>query len=61
MGTLRFNDGVNINTDGHWRRLELKDGLYVVGHGNLIPCSDEEEVEKLLAELRQTETIKVYK
>lgn len=48
---LRFSDGVNIDTSGKLRRLKLKDGLYVVGNGMLIPCNSEEEVKKLLNEL----------
>lgn len=45
---LKFNDGVNINTSGPLRRLQLSDGLYVVGEGMLIPCNSEEEVKKFL-------------
>ena len=52
MGTLKFSDGVKINTSGKIRKLELKDGLYVVGRGFLIPCKDELEVEKLIKELK---------
>lgn len=48
MGTLRFSDGINIDTSGEIRRLKLKDGLYVVGNGMLIPCKDEKEVKELI-------------
>jgi hypothetical protein len=47
---LRFSDGVEVDTSGPLRRLELHDGLYVVGEGCLIPCKDEAEVEAVLAE-----------
>lgn len=42
---LRFSDGISIDTSGEPRRLELKDGLYMVGNGLLIPCATEEEVQ----------------
>jgi|GEM_PF-3081571 len=41
---LKFSDGIEINTSGEVRRLELYDGLYVVGNGHLIPVKDEDEV-----------------
>ena len=43
MTVLRFTDGVEIDTSGEYRALQLHDGWYVVGHGWLRPCSDEEE------------------
>jgi len=43
MGTLRFSDGIEIDTSGELRLLELNDGWYVVGEGKLIPVKDEEE------------------
>ena len=43
MGTLRFSDGIEIDTAGELRLLELYDGWYVVGEGKLIPVKDEEE------------------
>lgn len=46
MSILKFSDGVNINTSGDARTLELKDGWYAVGNGILIPCRDEEEAKK---------------
>lgn len=51
MSILRFSDGINIDTSGPIRRLELYDGLYVVGKGHLIPCKDEEEVKKLIKKM----------
>ena len=41
MGTLKFSDGIEINTSGPLRLLELHDGWYVVGEGRLIPVKDE--------------------
>lgn len=43
MGTLKFDDGIEIDTSGELRLLELFDGWYVVGEGRLIPVKDEEE------------------
>ena len=48
MGTLKFSDGIEIDTSGKLRLLELHDGWYVVGDGKLIPVKDEEEgVDKI--------------
>jgi hypothetical protein len=43
MSTLRFTDGVNIDTSGPYRTMRLHDGWYVTGHGLLMPCCDEQE------------------
>ena len=43
MGTLKFSDGIEIDTSGELRLLELYDGWYVVGEWRLIPVKDEEE------------------
>lgn len=43
MGTLKFSDGIEIDTSGELRLLELYDGWYVVGEGKLISVKDEEE------------------
>ena len=37
MGTLKFSDGVEINTSGKLRPLRLKDGWYAVANGMCIP------------------------
>jgi hypothetical protein len=42
MSILRFDDGIEIDTSGELRLLELYDGWYVVGEGRLIPVKDEE-------------------
>jgi hypothetical protein len=51
MGVLKFSDGVQINTNGPIRSLELHDGWYVVGEGMCIPVRDEIEANKLVTEL----------
>lgn len=51
MGILRFSDGIEIDTSGPLRLLELHDGWYVVGEGRLIPVKVEEEGEQILFEL----------
>jgi hypothetical protein len=48
MGTLKFSDGIEIDTSGELRLLELYDGWYVVGEGKLISVKDEEEGEQIL-------------
>ena len=45
---IKFNDGVNIDTSGPLRMLQLIDGLYIVGQGMCIPVSDEEEALALI-------------
>lgn len=52
MPVLKFSDGTEIETGGELRRLELDDGLYVVGKGFLIPLNTEQEVEDKIAELK---------
>jgi hypothetical protein len=52
MGKLKFSDGIEIDTSGELRLLELYDGWYVVGEGKLIPVKDEEEGEKRLKEFK---------
>ena len=52
MSILRFDDGIEIDTSGELRLLELYDGWYVVGEGKLIPVKDEEEGLKTLESIR---------
>ncbi len=54
MSILRFTDGVEIDTSGEYRTLKLRDGWYVVGHGTLQPCADQEEATRVRDELRAT-------
>ena len=42
MGILTFSDGIEIDTSGELRLLELYDGWYIVGEGRLIPVKDDE-------------------
>jgi hypothetical protein len=48
MGKLRFSDGIEIDTSGELRLLELYDGWYVVGEGRLIPVEDEDEGVRII-------------
>ena len=43
MSTLKFNDGVTIQTDGPLRITRKRDGYYVVGGGWCIPVENREE------------------
>ena len=43
MSILRFSDGINIDTSGPLRVIQLRDGCYVVGQGMCIPVTDREE------------------
>ena len=52
MSTLRFSDGVNIDTSGELRVLRLKDGYYVVGNGMLIPVGSREEATEIIKEFK---------
>lgn len=51
MSILKFSDGIEIDTSGELRLLELYDGWYVVGDGRLIPVKDREEGEKKIQEI----------
>lgn len=50
---LRFSDGIDIDTSGELRKLELHDGMYIVGQGLLIPVKDQEEFDKLMKQLKR--------
>ena len=51
MSILRFTDGVEIDTGGELRPLQLVDGWYVVGNGGSIPVESEEQAKALIQEL----------
>jgi hypothetical protein len=51
MEKMKFSDGVEIDTSGAYRTLQLHDGWYVVGEGLLAPCKDEEDAKQLRDEL----------
>jgi hypothetical protein len=53
MGKLSFSDGIEIDTSGELRLLELYDGWYVVGEGLLIPVDSEEEGRDMVELMRQ--------
>ncbi len=50
---LRFNDGVQFNTDGELRVEKRHDGYYVVGQGMLIAVNDREEGHELIERMRK--------
>lgn len=54
--TLRFNDGINIDTSGPIRTLQLRDGWYVVGMGMLIPVVSENEAKIIADDLSARHT-----
>lgn len=57
MSILRFDDGIEIDTSGELRLMELYDGWYIVGEGKLIPVKDEEEglgrIEKIKGDKKE--------
>jgi hypothetical protein len=56
VSTLRFTDGVEVDTSGEYRTLKLPDGWYVVGHGTLQPCADRAEAIRVKEELTTKST-----
>ena len=50
---LRFNDGVNIRTEGEYRVMHLKDGYYVVGDGMCCPVNSLEEGKEIIESLKK--------
>ena len=51
MAKLKFSDGVEIDVDGEFRTLKLKDGWYVIGDGMCIPAIDEVEANDMVSKL----------
>lgn len=49
---LYFSDGVNLDTSGPLRAVQLKDGWYVLGEGMSIPVNSKEEAEETLCQLK---------
>ena len=43
MSSLRFSDGMTINTDGPLRVIRKSDGYYVVGEGTCMPVDSRED------------------
>jgi len=52
MNMLKFSDGIDVDTSGELRTLQLHDGWYVTGEGFLSPTDNEKEA------LRQIDNIK---
>ena len=52
MSSIKFTDGMEINTEGEYRVTRKSDCLYVVGHGICIPVDNSEEAEELLKKLK---------
>jgi hypothetical protein len=50
--TLRFSDGVEIDTSGELRIIQLGDGLYVIGEDMSIPIATVQEGERIIADLQ---------
>ncbi len=40
---LKYTEGIEIDTDGPFRILNLRDGWYLAGEGLLIPLKNEQE------------------
>jgi hypothetical protein len=51
MSLICFTDGVEVDTSGELRTLELEDGWYVVGCGKLAPCANQLEAIAIRDEL----------
>ena len=49
---LKFKDGIQVDTNGDLRKLQLKDGWYVVGAGMLIPEPTEQDAERTIIRLQ---------
>ncbi len=50
---LRFSDGIEIFTGGHYRIIEEIDGLYVTGRGRLIYVKSREEGEEIIRQIQE--------
>jgi len=50
---INFSDGISIDTSGELRCIRLRDGLYVVGRGFLIPVADGEEAAATIRDMQQ--------
>lgn len=51
--TLKFSDGVDIDTSGEPRVLRLKDGYYAVGKGILIPVDTQQAAEFMVQRIQK--------
>ena len=50
---LRFSDGIEIFTGGHYRIIKETDGLYVTGRGRLIPVKSREEGKEIIRQVKE--------
>jgi len=50
---LRFSDGIEIFTGGHYRIIEEIDGLFVTGGGKLVPVKSREEGEEIIRQIQE--------
>jgi hypothetical protein len=50
---LSFNDGIVLHVHGKYRLVKLRDGHYVVGHGNLFPVASEKVGKELIENLKR--------
>lgn len=50
---IKFNDGVEFNTQGSYRIEERVDGFYVVGEGWLIPVTNSIEGNKIIGIMKE--------
>jgi hypothetical protein len=53
MTSLRFSDGVEIDTSGPLRIVQLNDGFYVVGEGVSIPIATVQEGENIITRMQE--------
>jgi hypothetical protein len=52
MSSIKFTDGMKIQTDREYRVTKKSYGLYVIGNGMCIPVDNSKEAEKLLDKLK---------
>lgn len=52
--SLKFSDGVVIETAGPVRKLKMEDGWYVVGAGCCIPVATENEADDTILEIENS-------
>lgn len=53
MSTIKFSDGISVNTDGPLRVLKLHDGYYVIGNGMMCPVNDKEEAYEMISKEKE--------
>ena len=55
--SIKFTDGMEIQTDGEYRTMHKSDGLYVVGHGMCAPVRDDAVAQELITKLKAEEVV----